>query len=144
MLYFAYGALLDPTRLNEVAPNAELVLIAHLPETRLVFPTPDGLPSIEPAPGHTVWGAIFSVSEAEEAAISAAEAAEGREPRGDLKAVDRAGNKYEVVVFASTASDQGHPPSASYLEQVVRGARHWSLPTGWVVGLEELAEDALT
>ncbi len=143
MLLFAYGALLDPARLSAVAPAAELLHVAHLPETRLTFPTPDGFPSAEPASGHTVWGAIFSISAQEMAAITEVEAAEGRHPRSDLRAVDRAGAKYDVVTFVAPASGVNHSPSASYLRQVVQGARHWSLPTGWVVGLEELAEDTL-
>lgn len=144
MFYFAYGALLDPGRLEEIAPEAEMMHVAHLPETRLSFPSADGLPSVEPASGHTVWGAIFSVSESDLLAIEAAEAAEGRSPRHDFRAVDRAGNKYDVVTYVLTDDGDDHAPSAAYMEQVVRGARHWALPTGWVVGLEELAEDALT
>jgi len=144
MLYFAYGGLLDPARLEEVAPGAELVLVAHLPETRLTFPSVDGLPSVEPASGHTVWGAIFSVSDDELEAIAKAEAAEGRHPRTDLRAVDRAGSKHDVVTFVSPGAAEDNPPSSPYMEQVVRGARHWSLPTGWVVGLEELTENSLS
>lgn len=143
MLLFAYGALLDPARLARLAPSAQLVYVAHLPETRLAFPHPDGLPSAEPAPGHTVWGAVFSVTETELEAVARAEAAEGRQPRNDFRAVDRAGTKYEVVTFVAPPSGIDHSPSAAYLREVVKGARHWSLPTGWVVGLEELAEDAL-
>lgn len=143
MLLFAYGTLLDPARLAELAPGASHTHVAHLPETRLAFPTPDGYPSAEPASGHTVWGAIFSVSAQEMAAITAAEAVEGRQPRHDFRAVDRAGTKYEVVTFVSPVTGSDHSPAADYLRRVVKGARHWSLPTGWVVGLEELAEDAL-
>jgi hypothetical protein len=109
----------------------------------MTFPSADGLPSVEPATGHTVWGAIFSVPEQEVKAIERAEAAEGRQPRYDFRAVDRAGSKYDVVTFAHGATGDHHPPSAPYMQQVVRGARHWALPTGWVVGLEELSEDAL-
>jgi len=143
MFYFAYGALLDPARLEQVAPGAKLVFVAHLPETRLTFPSPDGLPSVEPATGHTVWGGIFKVSGSQLAAITKAEAAEGRQARDDLRAVDRAGNKYDVVTFVHPLTGTDYPPSAEYMGVVVAGARHWGLPTGWVVGLEEFADDAL-
>jgi hypothetical protein len=143
MLYFAYSALLDPELLASVAPNAKFLYIAHLPEAKLTFPTPDGRPSLKPASGNTVWGAVFEVNAKESAAIEKAEAKEGRKPRSDLRAVDRAGNKYDVVTFCHPSLEGDHAPSSKYMEQVVRGARHWSLPTGWVAGLEDLGEDAL-
>ena len=62
MLYFAYSATLDPELLSSIAPNAKFLYIAHLPEAKLVFPTPDGRPSVRPAAGNTVWGAIFEVN----------------------------------------------------------------------------------
>jgi AIG2-like family len=142
MFYFTYGGFLDPARLESVAPGIKVALVAHLPETRLTFPTADGLPSVEPATGHTVWGGIFEVTGKQMASITLAEAIEGREPREDLRAVDRAGKKYEVVTFVHPAKGSRHPPSAEYMSVVVAGARHWGLPTGWVVGLQELAEDA--
>ncbi len=143
MLYFAYSAMLDPELLASIAPNAKFLYIAHLPEAKLTFPTPNGQPSVQPASGNTVWGAIFEVSAGESAAIEKAEAEEGRAPRNDLRAVDRAGNKYDVVTFCHPSLESGHTPDSKYMEQVVRGARHWSLPTGWVAGLEDLGEDAL-
>ncbi len=45
--------------------------------------------------------------------------------------------------FATPSVEGSHTPDPKYMEQVVRGARHWSLPTGWVAGLEDLGEDAL-
>lgn len=143
MLYFGYGALLDPDLLGTVAPKADFQFIAHLPETRLAFPAPDGRPSLQAAPGNTVWGAIFEVSPADGKAIAAAENSEGRKPVKDLRAVDRAGHKFDVVAFAHPSNGESFPPSTEYMAQVVKGARHWSLPTGWIAGLEDLGEDAL-
>lgn len=143
MLYFAYSAFLDPVLLSQLAPKAEFQFIAHLPETRLTFPDTEGRPSLEPAPGNTVWGAVFKVSGTELKAIGNAEGSEGRVPIKDCRAVDRSGHKYDVSVFAQPFDGSDHRPSAPYMEQVVKGARHWQLPTGWVAGLEDLAEDDL-
>ena len=121
MLFFTYGGMMNPEQLGKFAPKANFQFIAHLPETKLIFPNPDGRPSIEPAPGNTVWGAVFEVS----------------------SAVDRSGNKYPVAVFSAPANTEHHPPSKEYMEKVVSGARHWQLPTGWVAGLEDLAEPDL-
>jgi hypothetical protein len=48
-----------------------------------------------------------------------------------------------VVTHVAAEDGPEGPPSPSYLEVVVAGARHWALPAGWVVGLEEYAEDSL-
>ncbi|HEY6634667.1 MAG TPA: hypothetical protein VI141_03545, partial [Acidimicrobiia bacterium] len=78
------------------------------------------------------------------ASLIAAEKAEGREPGFDLKAVDREGNKYDCLAFVAIGEPNGDSrPSPEYLEAMVSGARHWSLPAGWVMGLEDLAEDPL-
>jgi gamma-glutamylcyclotransferase (GGCT)/AIG2-like uncharacterized protein YtfP len=143
MLYFSYAALMEPTRLTEVAPAAQFRFVAHLPETRLCFPQPGGLPSVVADPGHTVWGAVFEISSNEAAAITSAEAREGREP-GMSKAVDREGNKHEVLTYAHPIGKNGeHLPAKSYMAEVVAGARNWGLPTGWIAGLEEYGEDLL-
>jgi gamma-glutamylcyclotransferase len=143
MLFFTYGGMMNPEQLTKVAPKASFKFIAHLPETRMTFPNPDGRPSIEPAPGNTVWGAVFEVSTTELKAITTHEESRGRRLQKDVKAVDRSGNKYPVAVFAAPANTEHHPPSKDYMAKVVAGARHWQLPTGWVAGLEDLSEDDL-
>jgi len=123
------------------------VRIAHLPETRLSFPLyrPElggGLPSVTREPGHTVWGALFEVSDDEAAAIDAAEAAEGRAPTTEFRAVDREGTTYRVVTHVA-AADGEYEPSREYMAAVVTGSRRWQLPTGWIAGLEEYVEEPL-
>jgi hypothetical protein len=142
MLYFAYAGLMDPTRLSATAPKAEFRFIAHLPETRLAFTIDGGLPTVVADPGHTVWGAVFDVPASDSAAITAAEAGEGRSP-SEQRAVDREGNKYDVVTYVDLDASDEHAPSSEYMDEVVRGARHWGLPTGWVVGLEDYGNDQL-
>lgn len=148
-LYFAYTAQIDPTRLASVAPGARFKFIAHLPETRLIFPFEDeewggGLPSVEPLAGNTVWGAIFDVPAGQIAGLNAAEATEGRVPDKSFKAVDREGGKHDVLTHVHAGAPNGaYAPSRDYMELVVAGGRHWGLPTGWVAGLEEYVEDPL-
>jgi hypothetical protein len=31
----------------------------------------------------------------------------------------------------------------AHLTSMIKGARHWALPAGWVLGLEDLGEDPL-
>jgi len=102
-----------------------------------------GLPSVHAQEGNTVWGAVFSISTADLESLNKAEATEGRVPVDTFRAVDREGHSHEIITHASLQNGSDHPPSRSYMELVVEGAKHWGLPTGWVAGLEEFLEDPL-
>jgi hypothetical protein len=146
-LYFAYASFLDPDRIAAVSPGARFLFTAHFPETRLVFVDSDeaqGLPSLVAESGHTVWGGIFDVPDSEVGALTDAEEGEGRVAGWDVKAVDREGNKHDCLTFVAKASPNGeHRPEQDHLDSMIKGARHWSLPAGWVMGLEDLGEDPL-
>ena len=146
-LYFAYGSFLDPDRISGVAPGADFKFIAHYPETKLDFVANGSIgamPTLIRDPGHTVWGGVFEIPDDEVEALIAAEESEGRSPGFDHKAVDREGKKHDCLAFvASGQPSDEHLPSPDYLELMIRGARHWSLPAGWVMGLLDLEEDPL-
>ena len=146
-MYFAYGALLDPDQIANVAPGAKFLFTAHYPETKLGFVDSGAigaLPTLVRDSGHTVWGGVFEIPTDQLQSLIAAEESEGRTPGYDQKAVDREGNKYDCLAFVSTGEINGeHRPSPEYLAAMVRGARHWSLPAGWVMGLLDLEEDPL-
>jgi hypothetical protein len=146
LLYFAYTARISPDRMAEVSPRAEFEFIAHLPEWGLAFPI-DGngwggaLPSASPTPGSTVWGAVYAVPDEDLAALNEVEGAEGR-TMTTVEAMDRTGHRHTVVTHlaASGASDTDAAPSTTYVGVMLRGSRHWSLPAGWIAGLEEFVQ----
>ncbi len=147
LLYFAYTARIAPEKMAEVAPDAEFQFIAHLPEWGLEFPIEGngwngGLPTVIPATGHTVWGAVFSIPDDQLAALDAAESAEQR-VSSTVEAMDRTGRRHRVVthLYAGTP-DAETTPSTEYLELMLAGSRHWSLPAGWIAGLEEHLDPA--
>ena len=146
-LYFAYGSLLDPERIQNAAPGSRFLFIAHYPETKLDFVASDengAIPTLTKESGNTVWGGVFEIPADEIESLTRAEAAEGREPGFDLKAVDREGNKHDCLTFVAVGEANGdHRPNAAYLESMISGARHWNLPAGWVMGLEDLSDDPL-
>lgn len=146
-LFFAYDATLAPDRMARLAPGARFLFTAHYPETRLAFVTPDTgepLPTLSRDPGHTVWGGVFEIPGAQVATLIQQGIEQGRVEGYDQKAVDREGNKYDCLTFVTEGEPNGDQrPTAEYLEAMISGARHWSLPAGWVLGLEDLAEDAL-
>ncbi len=131
---FLFGAFLDPSVLDQVAPAASFERIAHLPAHRLGF-SESGVAVVVPDEGHTVWGGVFRISDDAMTALVAAHPG-GIEP-STAWAVDREGDRFEVTVF--TAADGGSP-AEDQVDHMVRGARHWELPAGWVVGLEDLID----
>lgn len=145
-LYFAYGSLLDPDKIKQAAPGSRFLFTAHYPETRLDFVASGNgaVPTLTKESGHTVWGGVFEVPEDEVDSLIRAEQAEGRKPGFDLKAVDREGNKHDCLAFVADGDVNGDQrPSPEYLQAMIAGARHWNLPAGWVMGLEDLSEDPL-
>ncbi len=142
MLYFAYTALIEPSRMGDHAPEAEFQFVAHLPETQLIFPYENGgwqggLPSVKAEPGNTVWGAIFEVPSEQLSALDICEKEEGR-VRVTLSAMDRSGKRHQVETHVHEENGAGeHTPSSEYMAIVVSGSRYWKLPAGWIAGLEE-------
>ncbi|MDX1469038.1 MAG: gamma-glutamylcyclotransferase family protein [Acidimicrobiia bacterium] len=146
-LYFAYTSLMKPDLMVAVAPGAEFRFTAHYPETKLEFAangSSEAVPTLTRDPGHTVWGAVFEIPESEVGALIDAENAEGRVEGFDQKAVDREGNKHDCLTFvASSQPSRDLRPNPEYLDAMISGARHWQLPAGWIMGLEDLTEDSL-
>jgi gamma-glutamylcyclotransferase (GGCT)/AIG2-like uncharacterized protein YtfP len=134
----------------DAAPGADFQFIAHLPEWGLEFPISDSswggaLPAIEPEPGSTVWGAVYEIGKADLDMLDELETKEQRSS-ATIEAMDRTGRRHQVVVHllagSPTANGNGsHQPSSKYLELMVAGSRHWSLPVGWIAGLEEHLEN---
>lgn len=142
LLYFAYTALIDPDRMEAVSPGATFEFIAHLSGWGLSFPIEGNgwtgaLPSAVPEEGSIVWGVVFSVPDADGSRLDAAEAEEGRTKRL-VEAIDRTGRRHAVTLYTADAAPSAVTrPSRIYVEIMVAGSRHWSLPAGWIVGLED-------
>ena len=142
MLYFVYTARLAPDDLQAVAPSATFEFAAHLAEATLSFSVEGngwkgGLPTVVPDPGSTVWGAVFSIPDTEADALDRIEAAEGRH-RAETDVIDRSGRRHRVVIHRTI--DPTGPelvPAPAYLDRMLSGSRHWELPIGWIVGLDD-------
>ena len=148
LLYFAYTARIAPDEMATVAPGAEFQFIAHLPQWGLDFPMKNrtwngGLPTVKPEEGSTVWGAVFSVPDEDFDSLDAVETSEKRKAT-TVEAMDRTGKRHQVTVHMHEGRRNGsYPPSPEYLQIMLSGSRHWSLPAGWIAGLEEhLRSDA--
>ncbi len=75
--------------------------------------------------------------DAEIESLNEIEATESR-VASTVEAMDRNGKRHQVMVHVSGANGNGTVrPSSRYLEIMLDGSRHWSLPAGWIAGLEE-------
>ena len=126
----------------EVSSDASFAFIAHLAEWGLDFPI-DGngwsgsLPTAIPTEGSTVWGAVYSVPDGDASSIDEIEATEGRTAT-TVEVIDRMGKRHSVVThLANGTNGGGGDPSVDYVTIMLAGSRHWSLPAGWIAGLEE-------
>lgn len=142
MLYFAYTARIEPDAMAAACPAASFAFIAHLPEWGLGFPLDGngwngGLPTARRAPGSTVWGAVYEIPETDFQRLETIESEEGRAAT-TVEAMDRMGKRYRVTTHLAPADDGSElEPSTDYVAVMLRGSRHWSLPAGWIAGLEE-------
>ena len=142
MFYFAYNARIAPDDLIDIAPSASFEFVAHLPGSTLSFAIEGNgwsgaLPTVVSDPGATVWGAVFSIPDREMVAIDRIELVEQR-LRVETDAVDRSGRRHRVALHRATeVVGSEFSPSIEYLERMVAGSRHWELPIGWIVGLND-------
>ena len=122
--------------------------MAHLPESTLSFAIEGngwngGLPTVVPDPGSTVWGAVFSIPQREMKTLDGIELAEQRH-RVESDAIDRSGRRHRVSTHQATdAIGSELAPSPEYLGRMLAGSRHWELPVGWIVSLDDRLIDTL-
>jgi gamma-glutamylcyclotransferase (GGCT)/AIG2-like uncharacterized protein YtfP len=148
MLYFAYGSNLDPEQMQARAPSHRVVGLAALHDHRIVFPLfsnerGGGVASVQSHHGDSVWGIVFDVSAGELERLDEFEGFRG--PGDQHNLYDREHLIVDLVrpddgsvprrvhadLYVARPSNPS-PPSAAYLEQIVRGARHHRLPEDYV------------
>jgi hypothetical protein len=153
-LYFGFGSNLDAERVRIHCPSAELVSIARLADYRLAFTLESkrnwlgGVADILEAPGHEVWGALWSIAEEESEELDRQEGLFRDPPayrRLTLEVTTLAG---EAVICRSyqvaTPNLEGYVPSPAYRETLLRGARSLGLPAEYIAGLEALEHNGRT
>lgn len=88
-----------------------------------------------------MWGAVFSIPQHEMATLDHIERSEQRH-RIESEAIDRSGRRHRVSLHqAVDTTDSELDPSAEYLGRMLNGSRHWQLPIGWIVSLDDRLVD---
>jgi gamma-glutamylcyclotransferase (GGCT)/AIG2-like uncharacterized protein YtfP len=144
--YFAYASNMHPDEMARHCASARLLGSARLPDHRLAFTRRSvrnypgsGVADIVAAPRHTVWGALYEVSDLDLAALDHKEAAGHAYEKVEVTVVgpdDALGQAIAYTVIQK--ADPEVPPTARYLGHVVEGARACGLPDGYVSFLESL------
>ncbi|MEX0652931.1 MAG: gamma-glutamylcyclotransferase family protein [Phycisphaeraceae bacterium] len=142
MHYFAYGSNLDPVQMRGRCPGSAPLGRAVLRGHRLVFPRPcaswgGGVAGIEVDGGAVVEGVVYHVTDADLASLDRYEGvADGEYERRRVIVHQPDGKSFEVWTYYANADPAGPtPPSRRYLEAILRGARHYGLPAGYVAQL---------
>jgi hypothetical protein len=146
--YFGFGSNLDAGRLRIHCPSAELVSIARLDGYRLAFTLESkrnwlgGVADILETPNAEVWGALWSIVEAESEELDRQEGLFRDPPayrRLNVEVATPAGDLVACRSYQVAAPDlAGHAPSPAYKETLLRGARTLGLPADYIASLEAL------
>jgi len=123
-LYFAYGSNLNKEQMARRCPTAIPVQALKLPRHRLVF---RGVADIIPAKGFTVFGGLWSSTEADLVALDRYEGVRGRDGRGGL--YRRVWLDYKGQPCLTYRMNYGSfgEPSAAYLETIREGYANFGL-----------------
>lgn len=151
MLYFAYGSNMDWEQMRARCPSARFAGIACLRNHKLAFTRRSrkracGVADVIPADGGEVWGAVFEVEDRDVGALDLSEGfVPGREPdRNCYLRVERhvyppeSAEPWAVWTYVANRQENPPPPSADYLNLIVRAAEHWHLPAAHVNALSEV------
>lgn len=144
MLYFAYGSNLDWDQMRGRCPSAKFCAIAVLPDHRLAFTRRSkcrdcGVADVVPAKGHNVWGVVYEISEQD---IGSLDKSEGYRPGRAENAYDRREHKVfksddeqsalRVLIYFANQQENPPLPNQEYKDQILKGARFWQLPRGYI------------
>ena len=142
--YFAYGSNMDPDQMGERCPSARLVGPARLVDFRLAFTRESkvtypgsGVADVIAAPGSVVWGAVYSLDEADLEALDRLEGAGSAYAREQVDVVDEKGDTVPAVAYVVLRkSDRELRPTAEYMSRVIGGARACGLGRDYLELLE--------
>ena len=135
MLYFGYASNMDEGQMAERCPGARFLDAAILPDHGFVV-TSQGYANVVPSPGDAVFGILWEVTPADEAALDHYEGVRPGLYRKEQVGVTTTGGKnVRALIYLATEKTTGRP-RAGYLELVVSAARRHHLPEDYIRRLE--------
>lgn len=138
--YFAYGSNMSHDQICVRCPSQEFICTAELRDYRLAFTRYSkkrgcGVADIVPAPGASVWGAVFEMCEADLAALDRNEGVHLNPPayaRVQVQVLTLDGHPLDAITYeVFNKSADGYAPNAEYLGLIADGASKWGLPQAY-------------
>jgi gamma-glutamylcyclotransferase (GGCT)/AIG2-like uncharacterized protein YtfP len=137
VLYFAYGSNMKSERLKKRAPSATSKGIAYLPKKRLVFnkisTDGSGKANIVEDPKSLVWGVLFEIKIQEMDRLDKNEAGYQR-----MNVNVKTDKSVNAITYISFGIDEDILPFDTYKTLVVEGANEFSLPSEYIVEIENM------
>jgi gamma-glutamylcyclotransferase (GGCT)/AIG2-like uncharacterized protein YtfP len=141
-LYFAYGSNMDPFQMEKRCPGAIVIGPARLDDYRLTFvwDSPGwggGVGHVEEASGDHAWGVLWELTDDHLRALDEYEGiARGVYVR-ETATVTHDGAPVGAVIYYAT-DDRYKPPSARYINALIRGAKAFGIPDAYIDRLRSL------
>ena len=140
-LYFAYGSNLAGAEIEAACADHRFLGPARLDGHRLELRRRSrrwggGAADLAPAPGESVWGALYELPEGALDALDAKEGAGFAYRRIGVE-VERDGERLAAVAYeVADKEPQELAPTLAYVEALIGGARERGLPDAYVDALE--------
>jgi gamma-glutamylcyclotransferase (GGCT)/AIG2-like uncharacterized protein YtfP len=141
-LYFAYGSNMDPFQMEKRCPGAEVEGPAMLEDHRLTFvwDSPGwggGVATVEPTPGDHVWGVLWDLTDEHLRALDEYEGVDRNVYLRDTVTVIFEDEPVKAVMYRAT-DHRYKAPSARYISALIRGAKAFGVPDGYIDRLRSL------
>lgn len=155
MIYFAYGADLNPSRMAQNVPGHKSLGVARLKDWWIAFPrySPtegSAIIGLVGQPGAVVWGALYEVPDSD---VPILDSIFGFDPDGPPRLneyirrdveVERYGRAYHVVAntYVCVPDNDISQPTAAYMALLLDGARYHGLPRAYIGALHAVRTGA--
>jgi gamma-glutamylcyclotransferase len=138
ILYFAYGSNMDPEQMASRCHGAPAIGIGTLKNYRFIIDL-KGVASILPDPTGTVYGVVWSITVAHKQILDGFEGVEDKIYYEKIIQVTLdTPELIDSLVYIATETLPGLPRDG-YLEKILRGANHFSLPPLYIEELSKWA-----
>jgi gamma-glutamylcyclotransferase len=143
--YFAYGSNMARDVIARLSPHHRFLGVACLADHRLAFTrrsvkTGSGVADIVQAPGQTVWGVLYEITDDELAAIDRKEGHGWAYTRITLPVrLEADGSERSAVTYTVRSKMSTElPPSKQYLGRIIVAARDRGLPDQYINQIEAI------
>lgn len=123
--YFAYGSNLNKGQMRRRCPGAAPLAAARLTGHRLTF---RGVADVKEAPGHVVWGGLWSITEEDLKALDRYEGYPRLYTRKVVPVLLEDNTTIMAIIYQMVNTNGYQIPNGHYLATIAAGYRDFYLP----------------